>query len=458
MQVIHGTNRHLTDGEIKLKRAKVLAPLVSVGFLATSLAACGSSSKPSAATATTTAAATSTSTSSGAGSSTTTASGPAGSLVLGSTCTGGPATGSPVIIRSIAELNSPDGGVAGDNAAAKAINGCGGINGHPIHFEVCYDNGAVSDATKCAHDAVADSSTLAIGGEASSYGSVVDPIFAKANMAILGLAGPGADLTSSNYFAIGVSNLITLIDGDFAIKYLHLTKVGLPYLNLGGFGTEATAAFKSLVTGPNNVPAATAVPIDVPETNFPGKAAALSGDNVVVPALDVARIIPLVQAMNAAGEHQPIVLNPSVFTQADYKTISTLTPTPVVYDVSQFKLSGTGYNDYEADMKALGEADTSSDNATSIDAWISIHEIADVANKIGPSVTRQSLLTGLSQLSNYDTLGLSPPLNFTQRDPKKVFGNIIDSKVVYYKVTSNGYVPLDNSNFESGFVPASLLP
>jgi ABC-type branched-subunit amino acid transport system substrate-binding protein len=380
------------------------------------------------------------------------------SISLGSTCTSKKsATGKPVVIGTVVELISPDAGIAGDDAAIKAINHCGGINGHPIKFDVCTDNGSTTAAVGCARNSVADPSTLAIGGQATSYGSQVDPIYAAGNLAVLGLAGPGTDLTSPNYFTPGISLAVTYADGLFAVKELHLDKIGVPYLNLGSFGTEVAAGFTAVVTGPNHVANAIAVPIDVPEPNFPAKAAALSGANVQVPALDDTRIIPLVQALSQAGENQPIVLNTSVFTSADYKKLSNLNPAPVVYDLSAFNLSSPGYKQYEANMKAIGQAGTTADNGVAINSWITIHEIADVANKIGPKVTRQSLLTALGGLTSYTTMGLTPPLNYTLRNPKLPLGNIINSTVVYYRVNSKGYTPIAKNAFES-LLPSALVP
>jgi len=374
-----------------------------------------------------------------------------GGLTLGGTC-GKPATGKPYHVYQMTELSAiPASGVDGQIAAVKAINACGGIKGRPIDAIVCEGVGDQSKGLACANKAVDDPDAIGVAGSSQSAGDVTDPIYEKANMSVNGLIGPGADASSPIYFGTNVGNLISEADGAFAAKVLKKKQLGLPYLNFGNFGTAAVELMNQLVIKPNKLPALKTAPIDLSEANYPAKIAALGDVDAVVPALLPAQVYTITNEARKAGMTYPFVLNNSIVAPVDLQKEVT-NPDPF-YVLSGYKLSGPGYKQYQRELDAIGKKGTTSDGGNVIQAWLGFHMFADVANSVGPSVDRKSMLSAMTKLSSYDTKGLTPVLDFTKRGQSKTFPNIINWGVVYYKYTDGKFVPTDGEKFHFDLLP-----
>ena len=384
--------------------------------------------------------------------SSTEASDDSGVLTLGSSCTGETPSGDPIKLAGLFENGeSPVSGPPGGRAAIDAINACGGVNGRPLEYTECANGGDQNAALKCANDAVADEDVLAAGGVASSFGGLSNPVFEEAGMAVVGLIGPGSDATSPNFFGTALGTLITPAGAGYAVKELDgIETMGVPFYNIGNFGTAAVQTVTDLATGPAGLPDPVGAPVDPAEVNMPAKVAALGDVDVAVPALTPDLFVGFAKEARNAGFDYPFVFNTSVLSQADLA--EGLPGFEGLHILSQFKLSGDGYDMYQEDMEAAGIAGTKFDNAQSIQTWLSIRLLADVIASLGPDASREGVLDALTNLEAYDTLDLTPVLDFTSKDTSRQFANVINPAVVYYTVENDKFVPVDGEVFHDDLI------
>jgi hypothetical protein len=89
-------------------------------------------------------------------------------------------------------------------------------------------------------------------------------------------------------------------------------------------------------------------------------------------------------------------------------------------------------------------------------AWLSVWVFANTAQHLS-TLTRASVLAAMSKISDYNTGGLTPPLNFTKTFSG--FGGslprMFNQTVVYTKVVNSKFVATGSGGFADPFAPVS---
>src|ERR1700683_298966 len=143
------------------------------------------------------------------------------------------AKGAPIPVVIIGAISSPAFSVpeqvGGADAAAKAINASGGINGRPIEVQSCNDMGTPNLSTSCAEKAVS-SGDVAVVGTLSIGGTQILPVLQSGGVADIGPDPVSPiEFTSPNSFPVQCGTLCQ-DEGEVQILESHGVKtVSIPY-------------------------------------------------------------------------------------------------------------------------------------------------------------------------------------------------------------------------------------
>lgn len=369
------------------------------------------------------------------------------------------ATGSRVSLMIIAPtgtqgVNYPD-AVAAAKAAVRAINGRGGLKGHPVDLVFCNAKNDVPTAQACAQKAV-DSHVLAVVSEFSVGGGVI-PTLQKAGIPSVGSSGlavDSSDLTSKVSFVIqplplypavcpsllkkaGVSKAaIVGYDLSASDRLIKLAQVGAKAAGLSGPSplrrpittsdwTPVSSQLKS--SGADGATlvvieqAAFALAKDNPSTKFCHSTAVISRDEML--------------KLGAAGDN---IVEASAF--------------PEFSQAGQFSELRRLISEMDAEYKA-GDADAAPalrSSTSTINAWLSVQIVDKVAASVPGDLTASSLLAQLNKTTKLD-LQLVPTLNFTKGSPiagtERLFNTTM--RGIRWDSKQKTFVPLGPETYEA---------
>jgi Periplasmic binding protein len=125
---------------------------------------------------------------------------------------------------------------------------------------------------------------------------------------------------------------------------------------------------------------------------------------------------------------------PTVTGPLDRKQIAQVgPPAEGTYHAAVYSHDSAGFTAFVKSFSAYDQEDPPTEVAYSI--WLGT-QLLQRASKGQPAVTRQSLLAALGKLSNVDTGGATPPLDFTKRFTG--FGGkiprLFNNNIVFYQV------------------------
>jgi len=365
-----------------------------------------------------------------------------------------PPTGTPIKLFLLAPLS---GGytfpevVDGANAAAKAINAAGGVQGHPIEIDAC-DGKTATDpnpSVQCARDAVADPEVIADVGSYSSFDDFVLPIEKAADMASIGNpAFSVSDQTFTNSFPfIGEEGPASVVVAyDQGAKKVVFAEIDLP--NFAHASSDANAI---LQTGRGvSLGGVVSTPLTATDVTPYVAQAAKKGDAVAL-SIPPNQTIQWVHDNVQGNYNQKIVfaalnLNPT--------TLSAMgSAAQGVYVASSLPLVSSdspGIDRFKSEMTAYKTSAVQDE--ISLNSWLSVWAFAQVSDTIQGPVTRQSVLTAFGQLTNFNVFGLLPP-NFSTTTPgalpipnaTRIFNtDIVEGEIEGGKAVDvgNGYVSL----------------
>jgi branched-chain amino acid transport system substrate-binding protein len=416
------------------KRLTLSLSAVAVVATAAALSACSSSSSPS--TSASTSGTSSTAASSTAASSTSAASG---------------LKGTPYGVDVITELTSVDPApedVAGAQAAAAAVNASGGINGHPLVVSSC-DAGSgasVTQAVTCGRNLVS-SSALAEVGDFEIDQDQVNSVLLAAGVPNIGPPPDGQSvLSSSNSFPLSGSEAAAL---SIPLADAGAKKIWVAYVN----SPEAAAAlpFTKAVLAMSH-PATTVlggIPVDITTTDLtPDVTKGASGDGVAM-AMIPAQLASWLTAAKQASATQKLSASASALLPSTLKALGSNANGLLVDSGLPFVTSSEpGVVKFRAEMAQYAPGQALDD--ISINAWLGTWAFAQVARTISGPVTRASVLSAFSHLTDFNVFGMLPA-GFTTTKPFAFpgLGRLFNTETVTGVVkngqlvqTSAGYVPV----------------
>lgn len=339
---------------------------------------------------------------------------------------GDTAPGTPVKIMIIAPTgtqagNVPD-AVASAKAAVRALNGRGGVKGHPVELVYCNEKNDPAVAKECAQQAV-DDHVLAVVGTFNGSGGIM-PVLQEAGIPAIGSTGIAAD---GSELSSKISFMLSPLTFYPAACPSILADAGARHTGLVGYDLSVSDRLVTFAVAG-------------------AKAAGLPLDPSVRVPLTTSDFTPTVSQLTQAGVDGTVLV---VFEQAAYAVIqgggtsmrychaaSTLSEDFLASQgaVADQLVVATAFPEFSqaaefpelqrmigelAAEEAAGDPDAAlaaQHNNFSINAWLSVQVVEKVGNQVSGELNATALLDQLNHTSSLD-LGLIPTLDFTTETP-----------------------------------------
>jgi branched-chain amino acid transport system substrate-binding protein len=347
--------------------------------------------------------------SSSSSSSSSAASGSSSTTAAAASTASSKATGTPIHLSLIADMDFPPAGVSlatarpdlAAEAAIKAVNAAGGVHGHPLVLTVCDSKGNGNIANSCARAAVAGNTVADVGG--FSFAGTPAEIMNAGKLPMIGRT-PGFNPkeysfpTMFPYFSVAETGMSGAVYA--AVKFLHVTKLALitsPPASALYFPTgEAEAkALGATVTATINA---------IPGSDL--SSAVLKARQNGAQA--IAEITPIADQVIVAARQNGVTL----------PIVSSLQPSQLkgvgsagngVYSIEPYQLPTASEPGLEQMQKELNAyAPNIPQTVFTLPGWLAVHMFADVANTL-PVVTRATVLAAFQKLTKQNTYDLIPP-------------------------------------------------
>ncbi len=365
------------------------------------------------------------------------------------------ATGTPIrAISADSFYNLATSLEPGMKAAVKKINAAGGVGGRPIEVVYC-DATSLNKSQACARQAASDPTIVTAVGNLDIFGGF-DAGAEAAGLPIIGAPVTASDFSSPVFFTPSVGVLTVAGQAAIANDNLKAKHIVLAYLDVPA-GAALPTLLNLAVLGPRGAKLSKSVPIPPDAVDMAPIVAAIPSDtDALLLAADVNTAAKLMVQVRKAGLTFPIVTLTATQSASQLKTTVGSAATNV-YGAGPWNVLGAGYRRFLADMKASGYDKNSVEiNDNTIDGWLEVQILKSTLDKIGPKdITRKAILAQLRATTAYDTGGLTPTVNWTQKQTALggAVSNIVNATVVAYKydVKNSKYLPLNKGKFVSIF-------
>ncbi|MER5917646.1 ABC transporter substrate-binding protein [Streptomyces sp. NPDC001982] len=334
-------------------------------------------------------------------------------------------TGEPLkVVQLVAFPNDPSTGKAGVDAAVEAINKAGGVGGRPIEIEYC-EGPDVNKTQQCARDAVADKSVLAAVNNLDAFGGF-SPIASEGGLPGVGILPINdADFVCKNCFFVTPGSLSAAGSAGLLHDVLGSKHIAGAYIDVPS-AQGRNRLVKEGVLAPRGLDFAASVPVPPTATDVGPIIAALPGD---VDGLYISstrdQTAKIILQARKSGAKYPIAVPALTISAAALNELVGKQGTDI-YVASPFNTDSDGYESYQKEMDAIGKAGSPEDHAIALNGWVAVHLFADAVEKAGAdNVTRESLTAALKATSDYDTGGLTPPLDWTK--PQTAMGGSLSA-------------------------------
>jgi len=305
----------------------------------------------------------------------------------------------------------------GAEAAIARINADGGVNGHPLELVVCSNEDKGATAGTCAQKYAADPAVIATVGDINGFGADANPALEQAKIAGIGTSPlTGGDFGSPRVFPNNSGGQLLLGGVAFAYDELKARKIGLAMVD-----TPTTGALPGLIDAnvlkSRGTKLSAAVPISTSAADVSSQAAALVKSDAVVVFTTADLAVRMIKSLRQQGYLGPIVISETSVNAPFLQSSLSATEAENLYAMAYFDKTSAGYQRYRDDMKKY-EPKTDLGDSSAL-AWLAVNMFADVASKL-PSITREAVYDAMGKLTDYDTGGMTAPLDFTK--PGTVLG------------------------------------
>jgi ABC-type branched-subunit amino acid transport system substrate-binding protein len=333
--------------------------------------------------------------------------------------------GDPVTIYTIGEFEVATAGSSNPEisgaveARAKAINKAGGLKDatgatHHLKVVVCNTNLDPNRAEECARNAV-DDDAAAVVGAFTVLGPQIYPILAAANIPVIGSTGSEpTPFTSPISFTSNAG-----LPGLFFNMPSYLAKKGATKLSLVRPDLAGAAALTPIIKSAAEsagAPVVNEVPVPLDATDLaPNVSAALANDaDGIILAVIGDQTGLFVQELQGQGYKGKIVtagpfLTPAILSEVgDYlngRTVVELAYPPVT------SKKVPGIKQYIKNMNAFDKELVKNDQG--VGNWLSTYIFEQAAAQT-KEITGANVLAALKATTDVDTLGLTPPIDYTK--------------------------------------------
>jgi ABC-type branched-subunit amino acid transport system substrate-binding protein len=332
-------------------------------------------------------------------------------------------TGDPVKLMVAGDWTFPDGskdetGPAGAEAAAKAINKAGGIQGHPVETIVCDSANDPNKAEECAREAV-DEGVVAFVGLAMNQTEEprVFPILEEAGIPVIAAVGQGASsLTSDLSFVVG-NGTPGLFQGMGQVLTETTGATRLAFV-VSDLGAAAETFFRLFLdpglklAGAELVGDPVRVPVDA--TDMAPYVASTTKDDPdgVLSFITGESGANFVAELRRSGYDKPVAVAPGLMSEELLGELGDAAKG--LYGFSAFNAvtnKAPGYRQYRKDMKAIGAPVELAER--SINAWLGVQVFEQLARDLA-TIDAPSVLAAMGQVADMDMGGITPPLTTTE--------------------------------------------
>ncbi|MEO5724827.1 MAG: ABC transporter substrate-binding protein [Ilumatobacteraceae bacterium] len=334
------------------------------------------------------------------------------------------------------------------DAMVKQINSNGGLggSGHPVELTYCVTQFDPNLAQKCARDAAADPSILAIVGETTNYPDQVNPVLEGASMASIGTEpygendglSPNSFPTAAGYISTvaGMGTVLADVGGAKKISVIHvdvpsaLASVEIIKTALKARGLELVHSI-AIPIGKADVAAETA--------------AALDGSDGIALLTDPATANKVIESMTQQGKIVPIGGSGGQFSADALAGLGSAGNGVLLANwYASDDVKAPGVTEYLRVMEKFSSLKNSDDLAKS--GYTAMLLLNDAAKAV-PTIDRKSLLDALRSMKSFDTGGLTPTIDFTSSGPivlaGKALPRFVNPTVMYGKVVDGAVHAVD---------------
>ncbi len=300
-------------------------------------------------------------------------------------------------------------------AIADSVNAAGGIHGRPLKVIECQDHYNPNQTTACARQAVANPNALAVIGNSATCGSELFNVLAAAHMASFGdsMVCPES-FTSPAVFAFDSISLVPAAVAILGIQQLHNKNVAAVSTDVP-IGAQYPPEVQKLAAPYGGKVTGVLVPLGAADM-APYAAKIVATNGFMLEGTDAATAVRLYKALKQQGYTQPILFNPTTWNVTNVKQL--LDNPNNAYIETPYDPNSAGWKAYIADVQKYDPSNINY-GEEGADQWLAAHLIADMANKMA-SPSASQIFTQLSHTTALQTLGLTPPLDYTK--PANVLG------------------------------------
>lgn len=360
-------------------------------------------------------------------------------------------TGTPIKIMVTGTLSSPilsyPQQEVGANAAAKAVNAAGGVNGHPIVIETCNDSLDPNKALQCAQKAVDDKVVALVGG-IEEFSAQMWPTLQKANIPwVASIVINGDQGTNALSFPLsgGIPSafnesgrLAVQKGGKKVVIFVHENSQSTYTADNieAGVKAEGGTVIKRVLDKLGNT--------DV--TSQVQQALAAKPDAIAC-ACNQGDAARLLQGVYSAGFKGPFAGSISSFTTNDIKTLGPAA-NQIVAGADLVGPDLPAAAQWVSEMNAV-DPSAQKDNISG-GAWLGVHVIANEL-KGQSDLTSANLVHELNTSPSISVLGMSgDTITFTKAGPYPSAPRIVNSIAYAYAIKGGAFAgsptPVDTAN------------
>jgi ABC-type branched-subunit amino acid transport system substrate-binding protein len=318
-----------------------------------------------------------------------------------------------------------------------AVNAAGGIMGHKVVLDFCDDQSSVQNAAVCAQKLLVQDKVLLLMDDNGLEDAAVAPVLNKVHgIQFPAMGGYSADLTAPNVFIIYPSYAFE----DAEAKLLPAgSKVAFMVAN-NPIAVQSAVAAKATYPGSDTVKLIS-VPITSTDFQTPCEQAKEMNATAVIPLIVPTQVVPMMQACTQLGQKMTWVIGGTTMNSGIASALTSLHLSSII--PSGF--SQKAVDAFNAAIAKYGPKVSDSVNDMSLQAFVGMSLLPSVVKGAG-SLDGAKIGAWLSQQTAFQTMGYTPPINFTSTNqPLGAKFSQIKNPCVYSAKVVNGALVSTNT-------------
>lgn len=290
-------------------------------------------------------------------------------------------------------------------AAAKAVNDAGGINGKKIEMLTCNNKDAANDSQTCARKAVQER-VVSVVGQADLYSNQSLPVLASAGIPSVGpyTVGVPEDQTSENSFLLNAGSVGSNVANAYAIDPATVTSVAQAVSDVPVALQQAELSVPLLKDQGIDFKGVTPIPL-TGATDFSPYAQKLksTGAQAIACVISTSLLNGVIKATGAIGYNPLFLTNSQTYGEVDAaqspgisSRLTIMSPYPSPRDTSDPLIAAyvkeSAAFENKSEQAWLDDTVFDSGWSNAVDAWLSVHAVAKAFEGHDGDVTSAALM------------------------------------------------------------------